>query len=151
MAPAAPSYPEQHFGTTMPVSVDENLLRLTDEPGSQGVLLGMRCEACGVCVFGPATFCQACTSPDLAHVELASEGTLFSYTIVRVPPPGWPGPVPYVLGEVELPEGPHVLAEVIGCPHDKLSLGMPVQLAFQTVVTDGDGDTARVVYKWERA
>ncbi len=135
----------------MPVSVDDRCLRLTDDSGERGVLLGMRCQRCGVCVFGPATFCQSCTSPDLEAIELGAEGTLYSYTIVRVPPPGWPGPVPYVLGEVELPEGPHVLAEVVDCAHDDLKVGMPVALALRTVAMDGVADSERVVYKWRPA
>ena len=135
----------------MVVSVDDRCLRLTDDSGKRGVLLGMRCPHCGVCVFGPATFCQSCTSPDLEEIELSSEGTLYSYTIVRVPPPGWPGPVPYVLGEVELSEGPHVLAEVVDCAHDDLKVGMAVSLALRTVAMDGAEDSERVVYKWRPA
>ena len=135
----------------MVVSVDDKCLRLTDENGERGVLLGMRCRQCGVCVFGPATFCQACTSSDLEAVELAQQGTLFSYTVVRVPPPGWPGQVPYVLGEVELPEGPHVLAEVIDCNHGDLRVGMSVALALQTVEMEGVANSERAVYKWRPA
>ena len=147
----------------MPISVDENLLRLTnadadtgadadaDPNAIQGVLLGRRCRACGITVFGPATFCQSCTSPDLDTIDLSPTGILYSYTIVRVPPAGWPGPTPYILGEVELPEGPHVLAEVIDCPHDALTVGMPVTLALQSVSLDGSPDSARIVYKWRPA
>lgn len=135
----------------MVTSVDERCLRLTDESGQRGVLLGMRCLQCGVFVFGPATFCQSCTSPDLEEVELSTEGTLYSYTIVRVPPPGWPGPVPYVLGEAELPEGPHVLAEVIDCAHDDLRVGMSVRLALQNVAMQGVEGSERAVYKWKPA
>jgi len=80
-------------------------------------------------------------------VDLSREGTLFSYTIVRVPPAGWPGPVPYVLGEVELPEGPHVLAEVIDCAEEDLKIGLPVTLALESVAGP-DGGAAKVVYKW---
>ena len=135
----------------MAISVDYRCLRLTSEDGEQGVLLGMRCSQCGVCVFGPATFCQSCTAPDLEAIELATEGTLYSYTIVRVPPPGWPGPVPYVLGEVELPEGPHVLAEVVDCGHADLKVGMPVALALRAVAMEGVAGSERVVYKWRPA
>ena len=48
----------------------------------------MRCQECGVVVFGPATFCQSCASPRLEQIELAPDGILYSYTIVRVPPSG---------------------------------------------------------------
>ena len=111
------------------------------------VLLGTRCRECGVYVFGPATFCQSCTSGDLEPVDLSREGILFSYTIVRVPPAGWPGPVPYVLGEAELPEGPHVLAEVIDCAEENLKIGLPVELALESVA-GADGGAVRMVYKW---
>ena len=132
----------------MPISVDERCLRLTDDDGQVGVLLGMRCTRCGIVVFGPATFCQSCSSKELEGIDLSKSGVLYSYTIVRVPPAGWPGPVPYVLGEVELPEGPHVLSEVIDCDHRDVTVGMPVVLTLQLVSMDGVDDSERVVYKW---
>ena len=135
----------------MPVSVDERSLRLTGDAGTVGTLLGMRCADCRIVVFGPATFCQSCSSSRLEQVELSNDGTLYSYTIVRVPPPGWPGPVPYVLGEVELPEGPHVLAEVIECAHDALQVGMPMTLALRPIAMPEVPDSERMVYKWQPA
>jgi hypothetical protein len=71
----------------------------------------------------------------LEPVELSKHGALYSYTIVRVPPAGWPGPVPYILGQVELPEGPQVLAEVVNCLEADLRIGMAVELALQIVRT----------------
>ena len=138
------------FAEPLPVSVDPGRLRLDGAEGAGGTLLGMRCLDCGVCVFGQAIFCQACTSSRLEGVDLCSTGTLYSYTIVRVPPDGWPGPVPYVLGEVELPEGPHVLAEVIDVPESALKIGLTVQLALRGVQS-GESGPLRMVYKWAPA
>ena len=132
---------------SVPVSVDPGRLRLDREDGSAGTLLGMRCLDCSITVFGRAVFCQSCTSARLEPVDLSRTGTLYSYTIVRVPPSGWPGPVPYVLGEVELPEGPHVLAEVIGIREADLRIGLDMELAVQSVKAD-ESDRPRVVYKW---
>ena len=119
---------------------------MTGDDGSEGILLGTKCRDCGVHVFGPVTFCQACTSNNLEPVNLSSCGTLYSYTVVRVPPAGWPGPVPYVLGQVELREGPHVLAEVIDCRESDLRIDMEVELALRTVSADGS-KVEQVVYK----
>lgn len=132
------------------VSVDAGRLRLDDDGGSVGTLVGMRCLDCGVYVFGPAVFCQACSSERLEAVDLSRRGTLYSYTIVRVPPDGWPGDVPYALGEVELEEGPHILAEVVGIAHDELRVGLEMELALREVAA---ADSARtlVVYKWAPA
>ena len=66
----------------MPMSVDSKRLRLTNEAGTEGVLVGFRCRDCGIHVFGPMTFCQGCTSDHLEPVDLSQHGTLYSYTIV---------------------------------------------------------------------
>ena len=129
------------------VSVDPARLKLTSEDGTKGTLLGSWCRDCGVYCFGPATFCQACTSGALDSVELGQRGTLYSFTVVHVPPEGWPGPVPYILAQVELPEGPHVLAEMVDCRESDLKIGMGVELALQTV-NSPDGVSQKVVYKW---
>ncbi len=132
---------------TKPQSVDPRRLKLTNDAGTQGVLLGSRCPQCGVCVFGLAAFCQSCTGGDLTTVELSGQGILYSYTIVRVPPAGWPGNMPYVLGQVELPEGPHVLAELIDCSQGGLQIGATVELALWPVQAEGS-EAVTVVYKF---
>ena len=131
----------------MPETVDPRRLRITDESGTEGTLVGFKCRECGVTVFGPATFCQACTSYDVDQIDLGQKGILYSYTIVRIPPAGWPGPVPYILGQVELPAGPQVLAEIIDCEADDLTIGMPVELAIQAVPAQ-EGGQDKLVYKW---
>lgn len=133
-----------------PVSVDPHRLKITNDDSSEGTLVGFRCNECSTTVFGPAIFCQSCTSTDLEAVELGAKGTLFSYTIVRIPPAGWPGEVPYVLGQVELPQGPQVLAEVVGCEHDDLKIGMAVELTLQEVPAENGGPD-KAVYKWRPA
>ena len=76
-------------------------------------------------------------------MDLGVKGILFSYTIVRIPPAGWPGEVPYALAQVELPQGPQVLAEIIGCKFEELRIGMDVKLTIQAVPHENGGpDTA---------
>ena len=128
-------------------SIDPERMRLSDS-GTEGVLVGFRCGDCGVRVFGPATFCQACTSGNLTQVEFGTTGKLFSFTVVRVPPAGWTGPVPYILGEVELEEGPHVLAEVVDAGEAELTMGMSLELSWQVVTSGGE---EKAVYKWRPA
>ena len=131
----------------LPVSVDPARLRLDKDQAATGALVGMRCMDCGIYVFGQAVFCQACSSARLEEAELSRTGTLYSYTIVRVPPDGWPGPVPYVLGEVELPEGPHILAEIVEVAHEQLKIGMEMGLALREAQSSESGPIF-MVYKW---
>ncbi len=134
----------------MPESIDPKRLKLTNDGGTEGVLLGFRCQECGIAVFGPATFCQGCTSDRLEPIELNRHGTLYSYTVVRVPPAGWPGPVPYILGQVELPEGPQVLAEVVDTPVEDLDIGMEVELVLRAAAGEApeSDKSGKMVYKW---
>ena len=113
------------------------------------MLLGTRCRGCGEYFFGNVVFCQSCTSSDLEPVELSKRGTLYSYTIVRVPPAGWQGSVPYALGQVELPEGPHVLSEVVESPFERLKTGMVLELALVAGGQDAEGREI-IVYKWRQ-
>ncbi|MFQ5873772.1 MAG: Zn-ribbon domain-containing OB-fold protein, partial [Dehalococcoidia bacterium] len=92
------------------VSVSPSYLKLTGN-GTEGVLLGSRCRECNLRLFGQPMFCPRCTSGELKGIELSSSGTLYSYTVIYVPPPEWKGKVPYVLGSVQLPEGPRVVSE----------------------------------------
>ena len=131
------------------VPVVPSRLRLLNQEGTLGVLLGMRCRACGEHFFGSVVFCRSCTSTDLEAVDLSDRGTLYSYTIVRVPPAGWRGAVPYALGQVELPEGPHVLSEVVDCPFEQLKVGMVLEMVPLVDGEDGEGNEV-VVYKWRR-
>ena len=131
------------------IPVASTRLKLLDEHGTEGVLLGTMCRRCGEHFFGHVVFCQNCSSRELDTVELTNHGTLYSYTIVRVPPAGWPGDVPYVLGQVELPEGPHVLSEVIDCPYEQLKVGMELKLALVVGAEDDEGRDV-IVYKWRK-
>ena len=130
-----------------PISIDPTRLRITNDSGSTGTLIGFQCKECETSVFGPAVFCQSCTSRNLEPVDLGVQGILFSYTIVRIPPAGWPGDVPYALAQVELPQGPQVLAEIIGCEFDDLKIGMEVEMTIQSVPAENGGPD-KAVYKW---
>ena len=156
-SPTLDTLPPPYYPKTAmpkPESVDPKRLKITNDAATEATLIGFRCRQCGASVFGPATFCQACTSFDLEPSDLGRAGTLYSYTIVRIPPAGWPGPVPYILGQVQLPAGPQVLAEIIDCAPSELIIGMPLNLAIQTVpppAVPNPSETQpppKLVYKW---
>ena len=134
----------------MSSSIDETRLKISNAEEAQGELVGFKCNDCDVVVFGPAKFCQSCTSDNLIPITFGSVGSLYSYTEVKVPPHGWPGEVPYILAEVELPEGPHVLAELIDIQHEDIQIGMTLNLALIPVEYGSTGST-KIVYKWSPA
>ena len=57
--------------------------------------------------------------------------------------------MPYLLGQVELPEGPQVLAEVVDTPVEDLAIGMEVELVLRAAGEGPESDkTGKMVYKW---
>jgi uncharacterized OB-fold protein len=98
-------------------------------------LLGARCVECDRASFPRETRCPHCRSTDLKPLPLSTTGTVFSYTIVRVPVPGYTGPVPYGLGVVELPDGIRVNSTLVAEPLEALRIGVPVRARLVDVGT----------------
>ncbi len=59
-------------------------------------------------------------------VESMGKGTVHSFTVVHHPPvPGYDIPIP--IGLVELEEGTRIVANLAGCAHDEIHIGMKVE------------------------
>ncbi len=114
------------------------------------VLFGSRCGECGAAFLGPVEFCRRCTSDRVESIELSRTGTLASYTIVARAPANWHGLEPYALGEVLLPEGVLVPAQIVEWSDgDELRIDDRVELVLDSVGFDDEG-RERVVYAWRR-
>jgi uncharacterized OB-fold protein len=108
-------------------------------------LIGGRCVACNRHHFPAAGICPYCGSDEVARVELSDTGTLWGWTAVTAPPPGYHGEVPFGFGVVELPEGIRVISRVEETDPARLSFGMEMNFATVPLHTDDDG-TAVVTY-----
>jgi uncharacterized protein len=111
-------------------------------------LLAGRCERCGWTHFPRQAVCPNCRSSAVAEIGLAGDGVVYSYTVIHAAPPNFPGPVPYALGVVELPED-EIRVEAILLADDLdagIAIGDPVEFR---VVTWGEGDEARQTYAYE--
>lgn len=99
---------------------------------SRHLLLIQRCEACGTPRFPWLPGCNSCGCLAWDTVESAGEGTLYSYVVMHHPPfPAFDPP--YAVGLVELTEGVRMISNVVGVPHDRVRIGMPVRLEFAQV------------------
>ena len=77
----------------------------------------------------------------------APKGPCIATPSSEPPPPGWKGAVPYLLGQVELPQGPHVVSQIVECPLDGVRIGMMLHLHLGEVEPSDDGKVM-VVFKW---
>jgi uncharacterized OB-fold protein len=74
---------------------------------SEGKLMGLHCQSCGTYTVPPQGVCRNCQGQDLFTEEVKGEGTIRTFTVIRVAPEG--KQPPYVLALVELEQGPWVM------------------------------------------
>ncbi|MEH6378589.1 bifunctional MaoC family dehydratase N-terminal/OB-fold nucleic acid binding domain-containing protein [Streptomyces sp. KLMMK] len=92
-------------------------------------LLIQRCAACGTLRFPWLPGCGRCGSPEWGTTEACGSGTVHSYVVVHHPPfPAFDPP--YAVALVELAEGVRMISGITGVPHDRVRIGMPVELEF---------------------
>jgi uncharacterized OB-fold protein len=123
-------------------SVHDGLYQV-DPPG----LLGTRCDDCLRPAFPRTSTCPYCGSVSVTDVVLSAAGTLWAWTRVTAPPPGYRGEVPFGFGVVELPEGLRVITR-LGGDQEHFEFAMPVTMRVVPLHIDDDGT---VVETWEFA
>jgi uncharacterized OB-fold protein len=108
----------------MRVMVRDGLFTDSDPPA----LLASRCTNCGEVHFPRADACTYCATEDPEPVDLTSHGTLWAWTAVTAPPPGYVGEVPFGIGVVELPEGVRVITRLTESDPESLRAGQAMEL-----------------------
>ncbi len=97
-------------------------------------LLIQQCKSCKKYIFYPKLFCPFCLSPDLAWVEAAGGGKIYSYTIVHsYQPSEFSEDVPYVVAVIELDEGVQMMSNIVECKPDEVRCDMKVEVVFDNV------------------
>ncbi len=95
-------------------------------------ILGTKCSACAIVYLPPRGHCGRCFSDHLEWVELGSQGTLITYTIVRYEAPSMPMKPPFALGIVLLDGANTGLVHLIGeIDFSKIRSGMRVEAVFK--------------------
>lgn len=77
----------------------------------EGKFLGLKCKQCGGYTVPPQKVCSECHSEDMEVVELSRRGEVRSFTVIHIPAEGFEAP--YIVGLVELEEGPWVTVSII--------------------------------------
>jgi uncharacterized protein len=123
------------------------------EPDTDGSvsLLGSKCLKCGELFFPKKDtgVCTHCQSDRFEEIRLSREGTIYSYSVVEIRPPGYyQGDVPYALGFIDLPEGIRVETLFTECDFDELTVGLPVEMVLDTLHEDDEGNEV-ICYKFK--
>lgn len=99
------------------------------------VLVGNKCPVCGKAFFPKAIFCTHCLNKELEELELSKRGTLYSYTITRVPVGKFP--VPHAIGMITLPEKVRLTAPLI-MDREDFKIGSEMVMEIDTLWTEED-------------
>jgi uncharacterized OB-fold protein len=110
-------------------------LRHFFEQAREGQLTAVRCGRCGALAVPPKEFCPACGQRQWEPVPLSGEGTIASYTIIRVAPRGHAADVPYAIAAVQMKEGVSFLGRVVDVPLEQIAVGLPVR--FRPLISGG--------------
>ena len=94
----------------------------------KGALALQRCRGCGKAIYYPRAMCPYCWSDALDWFEASGRGHVYSFTVVRQAYGEWKDAVPYVIGYVELEDGPRVLTNIVDCDPEAIAIGDEVVL-----------------------
>ena len=100
------------------------------------VQMANKCTDCGKTAYPVTELCQYCSSANVEKVPLSTVGTLFAYSVTRVPVGQYKPPI--IGGYIDLPEGTRVFGQI----HDKLEnvkTGMKLKVETGVIWTEKDG------------
>lgn len=93
------------------------------------ILAIQKCANCLLHQFYPRPFCLNCDSDQVEWVEASGVGTVYSRTVIHLPPaPGLGLTAPYVAAIVELEEGPRLLTNLTS---EECAIGDRVQVEWR--------------------
>ncbi len=93
----------------------------------------VRIQQCdhGHWLFFPRTHCPTCGSRQLSWKVVSGEGTLYTFTVARVPTlPEFSDEMPQLLAVVELEQGVHINTTMVGVQPEDLRVGQRVRPVF---------------------
>ncbi|MFH0748894.1 MAG: Zn-ribbon domain-containing OB-fold protein [Candidatus Bathyarchaeota archaeon] len=101
-------------------------------------LLGTRCEICGKTYFPLRKICPQCRRDGKpVTVKFSGKGTVFTYTVIRVPSDDFESYAPYAVGIIQLDEGPKVTSQIVDCRPEDVHIGMSVEVCFRKLTSQG--------------
>ena len=91
-----------------------------------------KCDDCGAWIFYPRGHCPSCPSDKLSWQTVSGSGTLYSFSISRVPTaPEFADNMPQKLAVVELSEGVRINSTLIDVAEEDIKIGMALSPVFE--------------------
>ena len=95
-------------------------------------LVFQRCKECGIWLHPPRPVCPNCRSLEKEWAQSTGKGTVYSWvTYLESPHPSFKAPYSVVL--VEMEEGMRLVSNMVDIRPQEISIGMPVEVAFEDI------------------
>lgn len=107
-----------------------------EEKDGEWVQMGFKCDACGQTSYPVWELCPFCSSDSGNKKQLSKTGTVFSYSITRVPV--GPFKPPIIGAYIDLPEGTRVFGQIHADTED-IKTGLKVEVQTGVIWTEKDG------------
>jgi len=124
------------------ISVEEGLFTLPESTAENAQLIGSKCKFCGSVFFPKRLICGSCFKEGMETILLSNRGKITTWTVIWMSPPGFKGQVPYVLGEVGLPENVTIRTHFTGVDPNKpaIKLGDEVEMVIEKIYENEEGN-----------
>jgi uncharacterized OB-fold protein len=101
---------------------------------NEGEVRIQQCNQCEGWVFFPRRHCSHCLAHDLEWRPVSGRGTLYSYTLTRIPTlPEFADELPQMLAVVELEQGVRINSTLVGLEEDEIKVGMALKAVLDQV------------------
>jgi uncharacterized OB-fold protein len=96
-----------------------------------------RCPCCAYIRFPAARLCPECLDENDEWVTLSGRGTVWSFGIYyHVFNRSFADDIPYNVALVQLEDGPRLITNIVGIANEQITVGMPVEVAFDDVTDE---------------
>ncbi|KGK99070.1 AcaC [Methanococcoides methylutens] len=101
-------------------------------------LVGTHCKTCDAYYYPPRNVCPKCRRDgEIESHKFSGPGEIVTYTVIHTAAEGFEHQAPYVLGIVQLDEGPRFTSQIVCKPEDA-RIGMKVKPVFRKLGESGD-------------
>jgi len=114
---------------------------------SERKLMGIKCKECGNILAPPKMSCSKYDSYKFDWITLKGKGKLLTYSIVHVAPTDFQAIAPYIVGIVELEEGPKLPGIVKLKKVEDIKIGMDLVTDFEKTSIESWVGNTRYYFK----
>lgn len=110
-------------------------------------MIANRDRKTGEVYFPPRITAPGDIKAEFDEVQLADEGEVITWTIIRTPPAQFSDQSPYALAVIETTEGARLTAQIVDCPLEKVKSGLKVRFEFRRIYEDNEASVIYYGYK----